>query len=195
MPNDLPKYVVLLKSSIKNHFLSRKTSVPESSPHNRCKPYRCKKKRMEGKSTVISPRIPPEKWNRWVLNHLSPPVRCPPGYKSVQRKCVNENECEWYPCINGGVCRDYEPPLRYECVCPKDFTGGHCELARSELRASRAFVIVVIVCLIILLGEYRRTLKTSCWSRLIGRSARVLEGLIRGSKEVCRFVSGGNYSI
>lgn len=80
--------------------------------------------------------------------------RCPPGYNKVGEGCVNENECEWYPCINGGICRDHKPPLRYECICPKDFTGGHCELTRSALKASRAFVIVVIVCLIILLGEY-----------------------------------------
>ncbi|KAK9710901.1 Cadherin, Y-type LIR-motif [Popillia japonica] len=77
--------------------------------------------------------------------------RCPPGYNKVGEGCVNENECEWYPCINGGICRDHKPPLRYECICPKDFTGGHCELTRSALKASRAFVIVVIVCLIILL--------------------------------------------
>lgn len=82
---------------------------------------------------------------------------CPQGYKFSEGGCVNENECMWVPCINGGICKDHNPPQRYECKCPLGYTGGHCELELAlagAIKPSRDFIIAVIVCLFVLLGMY-----------------------------------------
>lgn len=82
--------------------------------------------------------------------------RCPQGYKFYENTCINENECMWMPCINGGICKDYEPPLRYECTCPKWYTGAHCELelgSTGAIMPSKDFILAVIICLIMLLGK------------------------------------------
>lgn len=74
---------------------------------------------------------------------------CPAGFKSSGSQCVNENECQWFPCQNGGRCRDHSPPKKYECLCPAGFTGLHCELellASGVLTPSRDFFIALLIC-------------------------------------------------
>lgn len=71
--------------------------------------------------------------------------------------CINENECEWQPCQNGGKCVDMNVPIRYECTCPAGYTGHNCELellASGIITPSRDFIIAIIVCLFLLLGLY-----------------------------------------
>lgn len=101
--------------------------------------------------------------NWWVTERtdlmLLPSFRCVQGYKLRDNTCVNENECMWLPCTNGGICKDADPPLMYHCLCPEDYTGINCELelARSgAIMPSRDFILAVIVCLLLLLGKFKR---------------------------------------
>lgn len=71
--------------------------------------------------------------------------------------CVNIDECDWFPCQNGGVCRDLQPPRKYECECPKGYTGINCEmemLASGVLTPSRDFILAVVICFCALICKY-----------------------------------------
>lgn len=83
--------------------------------------------------------------------------RCPGGSVRGGGTCINVNECVDNPCLNGGTCVDREPARRYDCVCAFGYTGHDCELellASGIITPSRDFIIAIIVCLFMLLGEH-----------------------------------------
>lgn len=101
----------------------------------------------------------------WILrvSNLVALFSCPQGYRLSEGTCVDVDECLWLPCGNGGICKNYEPPIRYECHCPIGYTGQNCELdlvAAGTIMPSKDFIIAVIVCLFILLGKLWIILKT-----------------------------------
>lgn len=84
-------------------------------------------------------------------------LSCPAGFKMSGSQCINDNECLWFPCQNGGRCRDHSPPKKYECLCPIGFTGLHCELellASGVLTPSSDFIIALLSCACSLICKY-----------------------------------------
>ncbi|XP_076032082.1 neural cadherin isoform X3 [Oratosquilla oratoria] len=69
--------------------------------------------------------------------------------------CLDINECElWQPCQNGGICHDLEAyDGGYLCECIDGYEGNDCNLLVEEtvLKASRDFVVAIVVCILILL--------------------------------------------
>ncbi|KAI8498200.1 hypothetical protein Bbelb_241440 [Branchiostoma belcheri] len=56
---------------------------------------------------------------------------CWRGYElSGSRTCVEINECESYPCLNGGTCRDLNDT--YRCDCVQGWTGRNCQTDVNE---------------------------------------------------------------
>lgn len=79
------------------------------------------------------------------------------GFKKSGGECINEDECLLHPCQNGGRCRDYQPPRRYECSCNFGYAGQNCELelsASALLSPSFGFILTLIICSSSLIRKY-----------------------------------------
>ena len=87
--------------------------------------------------------------------------------------CMDRNECLDLPCLNGGVCINQEPRLRYRCSCPDGFWGENCELIAEgqTLKLSMGALAAILVCLLIILSEHFSTLiifyRSSCVCALL----------------------------
>lgn len=75
--------------------------------------------------------------------------------------CMDRNECLDLPCLNGGICINQEPKLRYRCDCPDGFWGENCELIQEgqTLKLSMGALAAILVCLLIILSEHFRFFK------------------------------------
>lgn len=55
------------------------------------------------------------------LGHRS----CGLGARLVGGGCEDVDECQWRPCLHGGVCHNLQPG--YLCLCGADHAGDHCQ--------------------------------------------------------------------
>lgn len=80
--------------------------------------------------------------------------RCPLGLSPLDGTCVDIEDCENNPCLNGGVCR--EGFNGYNCTCPKNFYGQNCEIERERvvLTIGPSGIIPIVACLLLLLRKY-----------------------------------------
>ncbi|KAG5675458.1 hypothetical protein PVAND_005362 [Polypedilum vanderplanki] len=67
--------------------------------------------------------------------------------------CMDRNECLDLPCLNGGMCVNKEPRLRYHCICPDGYWGENCESIQEGqvLKFSMGALAAILVCLLIIL--------------------------------------------
>lgn len=88
---------------------------------------------------------------------FSIPSSCGDGLvmSTDNRGCIDRNECQDLPCLNGGTCYNKEPRLRYTCVCPDNFYGDHCEFVREQqaLKLSTSALASVVACLVIIISK------------------------------------------
>ncbi|XP_028906850.1 protocadherin Fat 2 [Ornithorhynchus anatinus] len=50
--------------------------------------------------------------------------------ESIKQCCSHESDCSQNPCLNDGLCLE-TPIAGYTCVCPKPFSGEHCQLGEG----------------------------------------------------------------
>ncbi|KAG8223170.1 hypothetical protein J437_LFUL000336 [Ladona fulva] len=138
--------------------------------------------RLEGKLLPLPPAINGTQWGQATMarnldrhcpsNKPCANVICPEPFECVDlwneyectcgegrvvsgdgKGCVDRDECIDAPCLNGGVCVNQEPSLRYRCICPEGFWGENCELVQEgqTLKLSMGALAAILVCLLIIL--------------------------------------------
>lgn len=84
--------------------------------------------------------------------------RCSEGQVTSRdsKGCVDRDECEDKPCLNGGFCINQEPRLRYRCNCLDGYWGENCELIQEgqTLKLSMGALAAILVCLLVILSEH-----------------------------------------
>ena len=90
--------------------------------------------------------------------------RCPLGERKVGNECNPINECLSNPCKNGGKCDDQID--RFTCKCLDAWKGDFCTIEqrpvmKPPLRFSVGAIIAILVCLLLILSEYR-TIRCVC---------------------------------